>query len=264
VRIRVQVSMALVSFLLVGCAGPTSRAIVARAPLFPVCPSSLTDAHSGSRLSQLVPNMPDRAVWCQYASMNEKVKPGALVRFVAVRNPSALAKLLNQAKPVPKNAAYSCPADLGGRDAIVFAKAGKKTVISLGSGCLQTTSTNTSGTWFLSAAAISALQKLASAVTGHSAEMVSLHGELIQVGGPAGAANLPRPGQVAFTSDKNTVLVSVPNSGQFEVFLLPGTYTVSGSSPLIDEGNRVCAPDRPVVVKIGTRAPRVEVVCSIP
>jgi hypothetical protein len=96
------------------------------------------------------------------------------------------------------------------------------------------------------------------------AAMVSLHGEMIRVGGPAGAANLPLPGHVVFTSDKNTIQVTVPNSGQFEVSLLPGTYTMIGSSPLIDAGSRVCAAERPVVVKIGTLAPHVQVVCSIP
>jgi hypothetical protein len=161
VRTRVQVSMALVSLLLAGCAGPTSRAIVATAPLSPVCLISLTDVHSGSRLSHLVPSTPDRAVFCKYAGMNEKVTYGTLIRFVAVRNPSSLAKLLNQAKPVPKDAIYSCPADLGGRDAIIFAKAEKTTTVIIPtSGCPFVSSTHTSGGWFLSSAAWSELQKL--------------------------------------------------------------------------------------------------------
>jgi hypothetical protein len=161
VRTRVQVSMALVSLLLAGCAGPTSRAIVATAPLSPVCPSSLTDVHSGSRLSHLVPSTPDRAVFCKYAGMNEKVTYGTLIRFVAVRHPSALARLLNQAKPIPKDAVFACPFDSGSQDALVFAKANTTTtVIIQTSGCGFASSTNTSGGWFLSRAAWSELQKL--------------------------------------------------------------------------------------------------------
>ena len=153
-RTRVQVSMALVSLLLAGCAGRTGRAIVATARLSPVCPSSLTDVHSGFRLSQLVPSTPDWAVFCKYAGMNEKVTYGTLIRFEVVRHPSALAKPLNQAKPVPKDAAYSCPADLGGRDAIVFVKAEKATTVIIPTaGCFFVSSTNTSGGWFLSRAA---------------------------------------------------------------------------------------------------------------
>jgi hypothetical protein len=127
----------------------------------PACPKSLNSIHIGARPSQLVPSAPERAVFCKYAGMNEKVKSGTLVRVVVVRNPSALAKLLNQAKPVPKGAVYPCPTDFGGRAAIVFVKAAKTTtVIVPTSGCGFVSSTNTSGRWFLSSAAYFGLQKL--------------------------------------------------------------------------------------------------------
>lgn len=125
------------------------------------CPKSLNGVHIGAKPSQLVPSTPDRAVFCKYAGMNEKVKSGTLVRVVVVRNPSALAKLLNQAKPIPKGAVYPCPADLGGRAAIVFAKAAKTTTVIIPtSGCPFVGSTNTAGRWFLSSAAYFGLQKL--------------------------------------------------------------------------------------------------------
>jgi hypothetical protein len=97
----------------------------------------------------------------QVRRMNEKVKSGTLVRLVAVRNPSALAKLLNQLKPVPKDAVYPCPFDSGSRDALVFVKANKSTTVLIPtSGCPFVSSTKTSGRWFLSKAANAALQKL--------------------------------------------------------------------------------------------------------
>jgi hypothetical protein len=149
------------SLLLVGCARATGPVIATPKPHSPVCPSSLAGVHSGSRLSQLAPSTPDRAVFCKYAGMNEKVKSGTLVRIVGVQNPSALAALLNQAKPVPKDAAFSCPFDSANRDALVFVKAIKTTTVIIPtSGCRMATSTNTSGAWFLSRAAASELQKL--------------------------------------------------------------------------------------------------------
>jgi hypothetical protein len=157
-------ALALMALLLAGCAGTTGPVIVATTLLSPACPSSLTDVRSGSRLSQLVPSSPEQAVFCKYAGMNEKVKSGTLVRIVVVRNPSTLAKLLNQLKPVPKDAVYPCPSDLGGRDAIVFAKAEKTTTVIIPtSGCPFVSSTNTAGRWFLSKAAYFELQKLDSA-----------------------------------------------------------------------------------------------------
>jgi hypothetical protein len=153
-------ALALMPLLLAGCAGTTRPVIVATTLLSPACHSSLTDVHSGSRLSQLVPSAPEQAVFCKYAGMNEKVKSGTLIRVAVVRNPSALAKLLNQAKPVPKGAVYPCPSDSGGRDAIVFAKATKTTTVIIPtSGCPFISSTNTAGRWFLSSAAYSELQK---------------------------------------------------------------------------------------------------------
>jgi hypothetical protein len=105
-------------------------------------------------------------VFCKYAGSNEKVKYGTLVRFVAVRNPSALAALLNQAKFVPNGAAYPCPMDFNALDAIVFLKAKKTTTVVIHtSGCGWATSTNTSGAWRLSKAANSELRKLDPAIS---------------------------------------------------------------------------------------------------
>jgi hypothetical protein len=157
-------ALVLMSLLLAGCAGTTRPVIVATQLLSPACPSSLTEIHIGSRPGKLVPSAPKQAVFCKYAGFNEKVKSGTLIHVVAVRNPSALAKLLNQARPVPKGAVYPCPSDSGGRNAIVFAKAEKTTTVIIPtSGCPFVSSTNTAGRWFLSKAAYFELQKLDSA-----------------------------------------------------------------------------------------------------
>jgi hypothetical protein len=158
-RNRVQVSLALMSLLLIGCAKTIGPATAASQPPSPVCPSSLADVHPGSRLGQLVSNAPERAVFCKYAGSNEKVKYGTLIRFVAMQNPTSLAALLNQAKPDPM--VRFCTMDFGGLDAIVFVKAKKITTLVIHtSGCRQATSTSTSGTWRLSKAARSEWEKL--------------------------------------------------------------------------------------------------------
>jgi hypothetical protein len=160
-RTRVRVSLVLMSLLLTGCAGTIAPVIAAALPPSPACPSSLAGVHPGSRSSQLVPSAPERAVFCKYAGSNEKVKYGTLIRFAAVQNPSALVALLNQAKNVPGGAGYFCPMDFNALDAIFFVKANKTTTVIIHTwGCRWVTSTNTSGTWRLSKAATSELQKL--------------------------------------------------------------------------------------------------------
>ncbi|HUW77135.1 MAG TPA: hypothetical protein VMV52_00105 [Candidatus Nanopelagicaceae bacterium] len=153
--------------LLTGCATATESVVSTAQPAPLACPSSLTDVHSGSRLGRPAPNAPDSALFCKYAGLNEKIKYGTLIRFTVVQNPSALAALLNQSKPVPVGAVYPCPSDSGSRDALVFVKAKETTtVIIQTSGCPFVSSTNASGRWFLSKAAASELQKLDPALAG--------------------------------------------------------------------------------------------------
>jgi hypothetical protein len=118
-------ALVLMSLLLAGCAGTTRPVIVATQLLSPACPSSLTEIHIGSRPGKLVPSAPKQAVFCKYAGFNEKVKSGTLIHVVAVRNPSALAKLLNQARPVPKGAGLSLPVGLRWQECNRFRKSGE-------------------------------------------------------------------------------------------------------------------------------------------
>jgi hypothetical protein len=140
VRVRVLISMVVIPLMPAGCAKTSGQVIVVPAPITPMCPNSLTDIHIGSRLSQLVPSAPDRAVFCKYAGMNEKVNFGTLV---------------------PKELVTSWAAGFGGQDAIGFAKSNNTTTVMIPtSGCPYASSTNTSGVWIVSKAANFALQKL--------------------------------------------------------------------------------------------------------
>lgn len=153
-------------FLLTGCAGQTHTEVaIPNLPastavyVVPKCPSFGPNTPSGPHLGHLAPAGPQAAVLCHYAAGNEKATIGTLVRSVKVSNPKALAKLLNQAKPIKDN--LSCPVDYKGQDVVIFMTKGVETDVSIEStGCQDAISTNTSGGWLLSKAARVALTKL--------------------------------------------------------------------------------------------------------
>lgn len=135
--------------------GPASAAVYAA----PKCPSFGPNTPSGPHLGHLAPADPQAAVLCHYAANDEKAKFGTLVRSVKVSNPKALAKLLNQAKPI--KGALSCPVNNGGQDEVIFMTKGVEKDVSISTtGCRDAISNNTSGGWLLSKAARVALAKL--------------------------------------------------------------------------------------------------------
>jgi len=93
--------------------------------------------------------------------------------------------------------------------------------------------------------------------------LVQVAGQLVEVGGPAPGAPRGVPGTVRFTGQGRQVTVATDAQGHFSTELGPGTYTVTGTTPLIEDGNGICRADEPLTVP-GTGLPHVpdEVVVS--
>jgi hypothetical protein len=89
-------------------------------------------------------------------------------------------------------------------------------------------------------------------------------GHLLQVGGPYGAGTPPLSGTVIFNSSSGLVTkVHASASGGFHFDLLVGTYTLTGTSPDLNDGKLICYSNpTTVVVKSATTTTR-DVLCSI-
>ena len=85
---------------------------------------------------------------------------------------------------------------------------------------------------------------------------VHIVGQLVEVGGPPPGAPRGVPGTVRFTGDGRPVTVTTNPQGQFSVELEPGTYTVTGTSPLYEDGNAFCYGDNPLRVPVFAPVPR--------
>ena len=74
-------------------------------------------------------------------------------------------------------------------------------------------------------------------------------GTYLRVGGPAGTANVPLPGTVSFRSGTGSVItVSSNSTGRFTGQLPPGSYTVTATSSLINDGTSTCS--RPLTTRV--------------
>ena len=96
---------------------------------------------------------------------------------------------------------------------------------------------------------------------------VKVSGAFVMVGGPAPGVRLPLPGRIVATNTAGRRFTgTVGTSGRFTMWLPPGTYHLTGHSPRAHAGGHAirCAAARPVHVRAGSPAPRVEVACSVP
>jgi hypothetical protein len=74
-------------------------------------------------------------------------------------------------------------------------------------------------------------------------------GTYIRVGGPAGTANVPLPGTISFRAGNgSTIGVSSDSTGRFTGQLPPGSYTVTATSSLINDGTSTCS--RPLTTQV--------------
>jgi hypothetical protein len=93
----------------------------------------------------------------------------------------------------------------------------------------------------------------------------TVSGTFVRVGGPAPGAPFPLPGKITARSDTGaTFTATTGSSGAFKLTLPPGTYHVTGRSPLIQGGKMVCTAAKELHVTAGTSGGSVTVVCSIP
>jgi hypothetical protein len=93
----------------------------------------------------------------------------------------------------------------------------------------------------------------------------NLTGKFVQVGGPAPGLPVPLPGTItARAATGQTFTATAGNNGRFKLSLPPGTYRVTGRSPLMQSGQMICPATAALRVIRGKPAHHVTVVCSIP
>lgn len=154
----IMASAAVLTVLAAGCAaqGPqpaltagqpdtTASSSPARPAPVPTCPATLGDypkhwAFPPAPSASLVPGTPQVAAVCRYAGINDP-HPNALVKSATVAGAmlTSLTVALNKAQP--SHGVYSCPAEFGLYDLVVFSypDRGPVDVIVDATGCTQAT-----------------------------------------------------------------------------------------------------------------------------
>jgi hypothetical protein len=90
-------------------------------------------------------------------------------------------------------------------------------------------------------------------------------GTFVRVGGPAPGSPVPLPGTITGrAATGETFTATAGQDGRFTLSLPPGTYRVTGRSPLMQSGQMICAATAELHVSRGQPARPVSVVCSIP
>jgi hypothetical protein len=92
--------------------------------------------------------------------------------------------------------------------------------------------------------------------------MGNLTGHLYGVGGPAPGAPRPWSGTVTLIGPYFHRDIQVGADGVFSVFVPPGTYTVTGRSPLYQSGTGVCRAAGATTVSGGHRT-QADVLCQM-
>jgi hypothetical protein len=117
--------------------------------------------------------------------------------------------------------------------------------------------------WISVAVIAAALSVLAGCDSSHGDRTVS--GTFVRVGGPAPGAPFPLPGTItAHAATGATYMASSGQNGRFKLSLPPGTYQVTGRSPLMQSGQMVCSATSELHVSRQKPAGHLTVVCSIP
>jgi hypothetical protein len=88
-------------------------------------------------------------------------------------------------------------------------------------------------------------------------------GTYIRVGGPAGTPNVPLPGTISFRVGNGSVItVSSSSTGTFTAQLPPGTYGVTATSSLINDGKSTCS--RPLTTRVQAgKTVSLTIICDI-
>ena len=93
----------------------------------------------------------------------------------------------------------------------------------------------------------------------------TVRGTFVRVGGPPPGARVALPGTItARLATGETFTATAGQDGRFELSLPPGTYRVTGRSPLMQSGQMICAAMAKLHVSHDQPARPITVVCSIP
>jgi hypothetical protein len=93
----------------------------------------------------------------------------------------------------------------------------------------------------------------------------AVSGTFMRVGGPAPGSPVPLSGTITARADTGqTFTASAGQNGSFTLSLPPGSYHVTGRSPLIQSGQSACPATAELRVIRGKSAAPVSVVCSVP
>ena len=115
--------------------------------------------------------------------------------------------------------------------------------------------------WAISLAAAVLAAAGCSGTTGSTGTVT---GTYIREGGPSGAPNVRLPGTITFrASDGTTTSFSSGTNGTFTGQLPPGSYTVTATSSLINDGTSACSQSLSTRVQAG-KTVSLTVVCAVP
>ena len=90
-------------------------------------------------------------------------------------------------------------------------------------------------------------------------------GRFVRVGGPAPGSPFPLPGTITARAATGQTFTATPGrDGRFTLPLPPGSYRVTGHSPLMQSGHMTCAAAAQLRVSRGQPARPVTVICPIP
>lgn len=100
---------------------------------------------------------------------------------------------------------------------------------------------------------------------GSPAYQQAVSGTFMRVGGPAPGSPVPLPGTItARAATGQTFTAPAGQNGRFTLSLPPGSYHVSGRSPLMQSGQTACPATAELRVTQGKPAGPVSVVCLVP
>ena len=105
-------------------------------------------------------------------------------------------------------------------------------------------------------------------VRGHAASSADDPAGLVMIrlladGGPVGTQQEPLRGSVELRSPTETIQVVVPSSGTWTGDLPPGTYTVEGFSPDMNDNRLTCIPIAPTFTITANESQSLEVICNM-
>ena len=88
-----------------------------------------------------------------------------------------------------------------------------------------------------------------------------LAGRLVAVGGPTSTPR-PLPGHVTASGPRASQTVQVGPDGNYQLDLPPGTYTLTGTSPLYGDGRGTCRTVETTITATAGTTDKADVICS--